>query len=1263
MEIPVVHDHSRPVKRPVVSPRNAQRPKPPPPPVRSASAAANSSGNGNGKTRGGVQTIPIQKVNEACEDQICTAMTANSAKSPRGNFQTSSASASPASSALKPATKTTTSAKSNTTSHFLKLATTRNPSGQKPKLPTKPAALKENPTLIYARKSGAVSGAAATEETMSPATSTVAASAPAATSSSEGQSLLSYAKNKEEISRNAIASESENLGKNISRFASASSSPGRAVGLGAEGKCPNQTSASLQTSLHARLPSTDSGIQADGGFDSLSRYKGKSFLSDSSATFDSLESSDNVVGNSYLSASAALSTVVDGDAVFIKDNLYGIENNFNESFKKKGICSGTSEDRNKQENESLGNADKRKATRVNSDPVAHNCQTLPFSKRSGKAPSKRPFSAPRPLNSPPPAPVSVAPCPASPVTTSIPVVKRPPRNRPIMPRPTRRHSAGPPSQGPDFLVESPSPGKAPSEVPSHPAVAPHKPFTRRNIKALRSTSLENFANILGEKLTAAVNLGNSRATHSMSSTERRDSGDLSSDKNTAQAFTLPRPTSKCLSSKPPTYMNVSPPPPPPPPRQQLSVASTSAPSCSAPRPLPNPCDESFPSSKENPEATRITTTSHPEATRITTTSHREVTTRAGSPPRLHPSIKTFTNHGPVHIARSKTSTVVTSNSPVTSVHNEPPISSSHLATISNTTQNGKITSYKDEGYSYKTNSEKVANSKLFLDKSEVQECKTKPDVEEKTNFKVGGNPNVALTRPLRIVAPPGKLNARALQLASRNHQLHDSEGHLLPSSKDSVGLKESKDERDKTSWTTSPGNVIQIGENQQQDQVRNEDVKPSVTLRPKMSLTRQADGNTVVSTSNDVLPMRQAAKSQNSQSASSSQPVVRPHIAPSAAMSSERPISCSRISNPTQLSISTSTASPNHIPALRLSSESPRSAAQCAPQQNSNELHRTEIPVTHLEISDDLRRFKDEVRRNADSARPVSSFFPHSPSFPASPSHPSTLPRNFSNKRDVRSPYRSLLSSRQGEESKSLKDAVYENVRMRVRDSFRFEDASSRFRHADLLLKETDDLMKEALDMLKNSPLPQSLSPSTFSSSPENQKLFSPSLSSLSMKDKYRPKSEGADPYKDQTTVPKSPCHVTLSPSASQTFLGAERNSGKDCNKNSTKESGSSPSRDYKNFLSDLNSSRDDFGTSIPFYDVRSGRFYGNGKDLTPVIVYNGVLPDKQKAEMTSPPPKERSSGAEVTWTERKAWIDSALSWLKTELVSQTCVICMCVCL
>ncbi|KAH9490540.1 hypothetical protein Btru_034053 [Bulinus truncatus] len=38
-----------------------------------------------------------------------------------------------------------------------------------------------------------------------------------------------------------------------------------------------------QRSLHTRLPSADSGIQADGGFDSLSRYRGKTFLSASSA--------------------------------------------------------------------------------------------------------------------------------------------------------------------------------------------------------------------------------------------------------------------------------------------------------------------------------------------------------------------------------------------------------------------------------------------------------------------------------------------------------------------------------------------------------------------------------------------------------------------------------------------------------------------------------------------------------------------------------------------------------------------------------------------------------------------------------------------------------------------------------------------------------------------------------------------------------------------------------------------------------------------
>uniref|UniRef100_A0A2C9L1R3 Uncharacterized protein n=1 Tax=Biomphalaria glabrata TaxID=6526 RepID=A0A2C9L1R3_BIOGL len=41
----------------------------------------------------------------------------------------------------------------------------------------------------------------------------------------------------------------------------------------------DESSKSTQKGLHARLPSADSGIQADGGCDSLSRYRGKSFLS------------------------------------------------------------------------------------------------------------------------------------------------------------------------------------------------------------------------------------------------------------------------------------------------------------------------------------------------------------------------------------------------------------------------------------------------------------------------------------------------------------------------------------------------------------------------------------------------------------------------------------------------------------------------------------------------------------------------------------------------------------------------------------------------------------------------------------------------------------------------------------------------------------------------------------------------------------------------------------------------------------------------
>ncbi|XP_012937060.1 flocculation protein FLO11 [Aplysia californica] len=70
----------------------------------------------------------------------------------------------------------------------------------------------------------------------------------------------------------------------FSPFSSSSSPvfPHTSPSLSSSSSSPSSSSTSTHLrGMHARLPSTDSGIQADAGFDSLSRYRGKNFLSTS----------------------------------------------------------------------------------------------------------------------------------------------------------------------------------------------------------------------------------------------------------------------------------------------------------------------------------------------------------------------------------------------------------------------------------------------------------------------------------------------------------------------------------------------------------------------------------------------------------------------------------------------------------------------------------------------------------------------------------------------------------------------------------------------------------------------------------------------------------------------------------------------------------------------------------------------------------------------------------------------------------------------
>ena len=183
--------------------------------------------------------------------------------------------------------------------------------------------------------------------------------------------------------------------------------------------------------------------------------------------------------------------------------------------------------------------------------------------------------------------------------------------------------------------------------------------------------------------------------------------------------------------------------------------------------------------------------------------------------------------------------------------------------------------------------------------------------------------------------------------------------------------------------------------------------------------------------------------------------------------------------------------------------------------------------------------------------------------------------------------------------------------------------------------------MKEALDMLNNS---SPLSSLVSSSSPNTQKMSSTPSISRWRKDLDRDRSSsslsslsslGKDFTKEQTPLPKSPSH---SSKGLEFFSRADRQTRNEDSK-----------MDAENKPGGSDSVRDSKSTSIPFYDVRSGKFYDNGKDLKTAESCNGHDTVLRGEGVTS---EQSAVTAEVTWSERKARMDSALSWLTTELVS-----------
>ncbi|GFR77081.1 hypothetical protein ElyMa_005816000 [Elysia marginata] len=1290
MEIPVIHEHSRPSKKPAVSSRNVSRPTAPPPPARPGPVNVNgvsSSGNGAGKSRGAVQTIPFHKANDWSLETSLPQVKTGGTGPARGNAPPASAASSPSSSSsvAKASTKTaTTPAKSATNGHFLKLAATRGSPGQKPKLPTKPAGLRENPTLILSRKSGTASASGTTATTTKTAAAAAAAAAGTAislktsTSSGSQPQLETSASGKNESIFPPADIPPETVDReNKTWFASRSlSSPaGKTAGSGPGLKPHVHGPPSRQTSLHARLPSTDSGIQADGGFDSLSRYKGKSFLSDSSATFDSLEGSDDVINNSCTSPVSTFPNVVEVDTTFCRNPGSVSRDDRNRtlggSSKRKSLCTEVDGDQFKPELLGRKNChdfqsitrgvDKKMERRASGSGDFQTTQ--PASSHAGfvKPASKRPFPVPRPVSSPPPAPVSAASSCNSSTAKSVPVVKRPPKHHPPdLSQPTWRHSAGPPSRSLHVGGENNSQAQHFKAMASDVLSGlSHKPFPHRTIKTSRSTSLENFSNILGENLSASAN-PNDSVNMSRISSSSKTGGVSSIPANTSnQAFTLPRSVTKASSHKHQAYMTVSPPPPPQPQHSALITTSSEL-----------QTNSSVGSVTVKTVNAMNTVKSDPVSSSVTVTSNCETSNRSSSPPKLHPSIKAFTNHrGAVHIASNKTPSAVLSNSPAKRVSSKQSLPSSTKEADSVNVDHPQITEVlyqnmdslrnRDSEVLYQNmDSMRNRSSEVLYQNieslsytgqaSEAQKSKHDPDT--KVNGRVKGESNHSLTRPLRVVATPGKLDTRALQPTSLSPQLQTLAANLEPCFKDTSGIEEAKVESKQTSPVETLGKTVHAGQTACIGETRDKCTKPSFTPRSKVPLCNSYGGLSAE-------PVPQVRLEVESNSALSMP--TNPHI-----VSPTRTIKESRGLDSSQ----------------RQSSMCSNQVSGSVSRQSVNASNRMEIPVTHireeeasstckvpntLSLADNtarspsletkalLHRSKDEIRKNVDGLRPLSLSFPHSPSLLSPSSHSATLPKNSTFKRDMRSPYR---LSRQAEERQRHKDAVYENVRTRLRDSFRFDDEASRFRHADLLLKETDELMKEALEVLNKPSLPHPLSPSLTCSSPLTQRFFYTPMTSVWRRNRFRSgsSSEENECPKDAASVPKSPSLTTASSMTPQRSPEPRRHSGKEnFNRNENpRQTSVSTSDGYKSSLSDFHVIKDETGTSIPFYDVRSGKFYDSGKDVTPNVSRDKVLPGSIAGDVTSPTQREKSRGEEVTWGERKARMDSALSWLKTELAA-----------
>ncbi|GFO45739.1 hypothetical protein PoB_007224400 [Plakobranchus ocellatus] len=1265
MELPIVHEIARSAKKPSVSPRSFTKQAAPPPPTTTPAAnAVGTPGSRGGKVKLTTQVIHSARTNEAAPSKsISSSVKTTSVQSSRGSTPPSSASAP----ATKMSMKTTTK---QPTSHFLKLATVRNSSGPKPKLPTKPSALKDS-----SRKPGSVTEIA----TPIPTTATASIDSPAITVSKPPVSGPIERKS------SAFATSPDPLDQEKRTWFKPRCG---------DAKSPVQIAANRETSLHARLPSTDSGIQADSGFDSLSRYKGQSFLSDSSGTYDSIVGSDDVVSSFCVSPSSSSDTLVNdagtGSRHVITDKTFNshamkkehCQNEMNSIILRKAnmATSGNSNTSglNSDTQFGQGNGDANDTDSTSSTSLANSIQTTSSSPGHGrmmKSQTKRPFAAPRPVSSPPPVPSSAPPMSASTVASSEPATRRVTRSRPGMPPPAWRHSACLPSRTSD-LHES---GKDSPDSLSSSATLPRrissKIFSQGTIKTLRSTSLENFGKIIGDALSPSKK---HNITSQLSSTPASSKAIAENLASSQESTALPETTTRTCNAKSLTYMNVSPPPPP-------SLSSTSLSSSHSLQ------------ASQSPSAKITDSSPTYDTTRISKSSSNSSNT-----PKLHPSIKTFTSDGGVCVTFGKTPVDVFS--PSSNITQKMAGSTKTDLEASNDSSRNCHSAISQDNKAGDTGKDKTTFS---LHHAQGQGPLKKNDLSKGVSRQGKGESNVALTRPLRVVAPPGRLGVRAFQpptTLSPKFQDFESSKSAIQGSRGAQFLKAAKDQdpsktkmsseqrmvstqqsdcqeqqkylqqstKDQENYTdkpilpsAKPGSQTELSQQplhqNQQPQQKTTTVKPTAAPR-----THVTSSNTSTKNTNTTAPIyKPPNNNDNNQSfitANQSDSKSTPKIA-----AGSDPISSpTLIMTHSNLNSSSKSTSPGNKIDIKSNTSSP---SKPTPMQRNAVTNRFEIPVTHVQKSEEnsmrtlkknsltsgetlspstqiLHRTTQINTNNSTSRRPVSSSFPRSSSpLSTSPSsYSSTLPKHSFGKRDMKSPFRTHLTPNYNTSGEKQKEAIYENVRTRIRESLRFDDASSRFKHADLILKESDELIKEAVEMLNNSSFPSSLSSATSSTSPTTQKFFSTPLSSFWRKDKYRYSSspEGKECGKDLSaptaTSPSSPS----SPNITITVERVSSQEEADCHK---KEKFSSATSECEKNLENSRLTKEDKRYSIPIYDVKSGNFYSNTKNGT-VIINNGNIDSKQEGEVT------HQSKADVPWSERKARMDTALSWLKAELAS-----------